>query len=240
MLKGANSNEVIKNVTARITEIQKSLPEGIRIVPFLDRSELIAETTGPELNELFHYYQSFRKGSPDLLMRDALESLIPLRVLRARLGAEEAGMRVRMDEALAALQGGMEFAEVVARYSEDDDEDAPLDGQYTFARAVATQPFDRLSHTMPLDELSAPFWTKYGLHVLQVTDYERGEQPDGDQTHVRHILIMWPTLRTLDQEGKDIRKVIHGWVAESQIRVMELAVGNMLPPQNRNESASGS
>ena len=46
MLKGANSNEVIKNVTARITEIQKSLPEGIRIVPFLDRSELIAETTG--------------------------------------------------------------------------------------------------------------------------------------------------------------------------------------------------
>ncbi|MDT0649033.1 CusA/CzcA family heavy metal efflux RND transporter [Autumnicola edwardsiae] len=46
MLKGANSNEVIENVKTRIDEIQKSLPEGVSIEPFLDRSELIAETTG--------------------------------------------------------------------------------------------------------------------------------------------------------------------------------------------------
>ncbi len=46
MLKGANSNEVITNVKNRISEIQKSLPEGISIKPFLDRSELISETTG--------------------------------------------------------------------------------------------------------------------------------------------------------------------------------------------------
>lgn len=46
MLKGANSNEVIENVKDRITEIQKSLPEGVSIEPFLDRSLLIAETTG--------------------------------------------------------------------------------------------------------------------------------------------------------------------------------------------------
>ena len=46
MLKGANSNEVIENVKTRMEQIQKSLPEGVSIVPFLDRSELIAETTG--------------------------------------------------------------------------------------------------------------------------------------------------------------------------------------------------
>ena len=46
MLKGANSNEVIENVKERITQIQQSLPEGVSIEPFLDRSELIAETTG--------------------------------------------------------------------------------------------------------------------------------------------------------------------------------------------------
>ncbi len=46
MLKGANSNEVIENVKTRMKQIQKSLPEGVSIVPFLDRSELIAETTG--------------------------------------------------------------------------------------------------------------------------------------------------------------------------------------------------
>ncbi|MDT0690973.1 CusA/CzcA family heavy metal efflux RND transporter [Salegentibacter sp. F188] len=46
MLKGANSNEVIENVKTRIDEIQKSLPDGVSIEPFLDRSKLIAETTG--------------------------------------------------------------------------------------------------------------------------------------------------------------------------------------------------
>ncbi|ADV50791.1 heavy metal efflux pump, CzcA family [Cellulophaga algicola DSM 14237] len=46
MLKGANSNEVIKNVIDRIAQIQKSLPQGVHIVPFLDRSELISKTTG--------------------------------------------------------------------------------------------------------------------------------------------------------------------------------------------------
>jgi heavy metal efflux system protein len=46
MLKGANSNEVIENVTQRVEQIRQSLPEGVSIKPFLDRSELIDETTG--------------------------------------------------------------------------------------------------------------------------------------------------------------------------------------------------
>src|SRR5690606_16995112 len=46
MLKGANSNEVIQNVKERINQIQKSLPKGVSVEPFLDRSELISETTG--------------------------------------------------------------------------------------------------------------------------------------------------------------------------------------------------
>ncbi|PTQ87327.1 CusA/CzcA family heavy metal efflux RND transporter [Nitrosomonas ureae] len=45
MLRGANSNAVIQNVQKRITEVQKSLPEGLEIRPFLDRSALIERTT---------------------------------------------------------------------------------------------------------------------------------------------------------------------------------------------------
>ncbi|UKN01967.1 CusA/CzcA family heavy metal efflux RND transporter [Paracrocinitomix mangrovi] len=46
MLKGANSNDVIQAVQQRVTEIQSSLPEGVSVVPFLDRSKLISQTTG--------------------------------------------------------------------------------------------------------------------------------------------------------------------------------------------------
>ena len=45
MLKDANSGEVINNVKKRVAEIQSSLPEGVFINGFLERSELIAKTT---------------------------------------------------------------------------------------------------------------------------------------------------------------------------------------------------
>ncbi|MBX9782581.1 MAG: CusA/CzcA family heavy metal efflux RND transporter [Chitinophagaceae bacterium] len=42
MLKGANSSEVITRVKDKITQIQKNLPEGVTIEPFLDRSALVS------------------------------------------------------------------------------------------------------------------------------------------------------------------------------------------------------
>jgi len=45
MLKGESPGEVIENVKTRIKEIQKSLPEGVYIEAFLDRSDLIGRTT---------------------------------------------------------------------------------------------------------------------------------------------------------------------------------------------------
>jgi cobalt-zinc-cadmium resistance protein CzcA len=45
MLKGANSKAVIDRVKERVEEVQKLLPEGVYINPFLDRSELISRTT---------------------------------------------------------------------------------------------------------------------------------------------------------------------------------------------------
>ncbi|MEO6832251.1 MAG: CusA/CzcA family heavy metal efflux RND transporter, partial [Chitinophagaceae bacterium] len=41
MLKGANSSEVVKDVKERIAQIQKTLPEGVVIEPFLDRSKMV-------------------------------------------------------------------------------------------------------------------------------------------------------------------------------------------------------
>lgn len=41
MLKGANSNLVIKSVKEKIEQIEKSLPEGVAIEPFLDRSAFV-------------------------------------------------------------------------------------------------------------------------------------------------------------------------------------------------------
>lgn len=46
MLKGENFQEVIANVKDRIAQIQKTLPEGIIIEPFIDRTQLVERVTG--------------------------------------------------------------------------------------------------------------------------------------------------------------------------------------------------
>ncbi|WP_044203959.1 CusA/CzcA family heavy metal efflux RND transporter [Flammeovirga sp. OC4] len=52
MLKGANSNEVIKAVQERVELIQPSLPDGVRIKEFLARNKLIEKTTSTVSNNL--------------------------------------------------------------------------------------------------------------------------------------------------------------------------------------------
>ena len=46
MLKGENSSQVIKNVKEKITQIEKTLPEGVVIEPFLDRTKLVNNAIG--------------------------------------------------------------------------------------------------------------------------------------------------------------------------------------------------
>ncbi|QES87883.1 CusA/CzcA family heavy metal efflux RND transporter [Rhizosphaericola mali] len=41
MLKGANSSQVIKDIKAKVTEIQKTLPKGVKIEAFLDRTKMV-------------------------------------------------------------------------------------------------------------------------------------------------------------------------------------------------------
>ena len=44
MLKGANSAETVNQVKARVARIQKNLPEGLEIEPFIERTKLINKT----------------------------------------------------------------------------------------------------------------------------------------------------------------------------------------------------
>ncbi|PRY44190.1 cobalt-zinc-cadmium resistance protein CzcA [Spirosoma oryzae] len=46
MIKGGNSSEVIKRVKTKIAEIQQTLPEGVRIIPFLDRTKMVDSAIG--------------------------------------------------------------------------------------------------------------------------------------------------------------------------------------------------
>ncbi|HJQ36883.1 MAG TPA: CusA/CzcA family heavy metal efflux RND transporter, partial [Thermoanaerobaculia bacterium] len=44
MLKGENSRAVVENVKARVQQVRKTLPPGVQLVPFYDRTELVDRT----------------------------------------------------------------------------------------------------------------------------------------------------------------------------------------------------
>ncbi len=52
MLKGENSSAVIKRVKERIAAIQKTLPEGVVVEPFLDRTKMVNNAIGTVENNL--------------------------------------------------------------------------------------------------------------------------------------------------------------------------------------------
>jgi len=139
-----------------------------------------------------------------------------------------------IDAAYAAIVGGEDFVEVVKRVSGDSE--APNDeGRYTFGREVAVQPFDRLCFTLPLNTLSPPFLTVYGFHLMEVMDYERGTAPADDQSTMRHILVMYPGMIELEEQGEDIRKWIKAQVKLAKIEVLEEGMENLVPPAYRSQ-----
>ncbi len=44
MLRGANSRDVVRGVRERVSEINRSLPEGVRVAPYYDQSDLVEGT----------------------------------------------------------------------------------------------------------------------------------------------------------------------------------------------------
>lgn len=52
LIKGGNSRDVVEKVKERVKEVNKTLPEGVKIVPFYDRAELIKRALSTITNAL--------------------------------------------------------------------------------------------------------------------------------------------------------------------------------------------
>jgi cobalt-zinc-cadmium resistance protein CzcA len=87
MLKGENFQQVIKNVKERLSQVQKSLPEGVVIEPFIDRTQLVNRVTNTVAKNLLEgglivifilvlFLGNFRAGM-------VVASVIPLSMLFA-------------------------------------------------------------------------------------------------------------------------------------------------------------
>jgi len=110
MTKGENSKRVIQRITERIREIERTLPPGVRIVPFYDQTELIRRTTRTVAANLL-------KGGLlvvlvlSLFLHDVraafiVTAVIPLSMLAAFIGMRALGLSANL-MSLGAIDFGL-------------------------------------------------------------------------------------------------------------------------------------
>ncbi len=110
MLRGGNGREVINDIEAKIAQVNKSLPEGVRIEKFYDQSDLVDRTTGTLTTNLVEGGFLVIAVLLALLgeIRGALivASVIPFSMLFAFIGMREFGLAANL-MSLGAIDFGM-------------------------------------------------------------------------------------------------------------------------------------
>ncbi len=95
-----------------------------------------------------------------------------------RQAAYQNAMRIRQE-----LVGGGDFAAIAARESQDPGSAQKGGDLGTFGRGQMVGAFDSVAFSLPVNEISQPVETQFGLHLIQV------QERTGDQVKARHILL---------------------------------------------------
>ncbi len=97
--------------------------------------------------------------------------------------ADRQAALVRAQQIRQEVAGGADFAEVARRESKDPGSAQTGGDLGTFGRGQMVGAFDSVAFSLPVNEISQPVETQFGLHIIQV------QERTGDQVKARHILL---------------------------------------------------
>jgi len=98
-------------------------------------------------------------------------------------------------EARKLILEGSPFSEIAKKYSKDPSvkENGGEIGYFTALQMV--YPFENMAYTTPLGEVSMPFRTKFGFHILKVNDIRNSQ----GELEVAHIMLKNNTEATINK-----------------------------------------
>jgi len=121
-----------------------------------------------------------------------------------RLGTNEQQTNeqiARMDSIRNCVLAGENWEDLVEKYSVDPSK-ARNKGHYGYIRSgVFPYSFEKVAFTTPVGEISKPFRTDFGIHMVRVNQV----RPDEGSVHVKHILKLFPRNATEQQKAETKR-----------------------------------
>src|SRR5690606_17364038 len=104
----------------------------------------------------------YRKRREQFRVPESVNAAHILKSVNEEVTADAA--KKAIDEAKAALDAGGDFAEVAEKHS-----DAPAELGW-FSRGRMVPRFDEVAFNLPVGQVSAPFKTTFGFHIVKVLD----------------------------------------------------------------------
>lgn len=123
----------------------------------------------------------------------ATARVVVVSVSKTPTAADTAAVRARAEELRREIAGGEDFAEVARRESADSTTVAAGGDLGVFSRGRMVPAFDSAAFAAPLNRVTGPVRTSFGVHLIEVT-----RRWGRDSARARHILL--PFERTDDSE----------------------------------------
>ncbi len=137
----------------------------------------------------------------------AMRRIRVLEIDKKPTAADEEDVKARLADIRNDIaNGSSDFAKAARDYS-DDNATAEKGGDLGFFKKGDMAPeFDRVAFSLKIGEISEPFRTQYGYHIMQVE--ERKSEGGTDKVHGRHILMkVEPGTDTVDSLNTLIREI---------------------------------
>ncbi len=144
-----------------------------------------------EVQDLESYYNSYSSQKPGTAREKALEALIVLKTVQAQAKDNLSKLEKEMATIRKSIvDGGQDFADVAKKRSQGPSStDGGNLGYFFRDQMVAT--FSRAAFALKLGEVSQPFPSPFGIHILKITGRKKGTTPSEDQVKASHILLMY-------------------------------------------------
>lgn len=138
--------------------------------------------------------QTYYQENPDQFQVPAEAEVSYAYIDKRPTAADTATSLLRAQEIRQEIVEGADFAEVAQRESADSGSAAQGGSLGTFQRGMMVPQFDSVAFSIPVGQISEPFETSYGYHILEVLSRDT----QADQVEARHILI--PIERSEESE----------------------------------------
>lgn len=177
--------------------MQMTVVEGIEVTP----------------SEVREYYENLQEDSIPLISAEVeLSQIVKFPEL-----SEEAEQEVitKLEELKGRIENGTSFSSMAILYSEDPGSNKK-GGEYKgIQRGVFVKEFEAVAFNLRKGEISDPFKTEFGYHIVQLLE-KRGEELD-----LRHILIKPKLTQENLQEAKNFLDSVSAAIANGEMTFEE-------------------